>query len=118
MSDDDSEIEFPTVSYNDRLQIAHETWKKDNGAISIAKTANMHGVSKSTLRDCINGAIPKAEASQNMQRLSPGKEEALSDWMLLLASWGWPVRVKQLRGMTCELLQAKDDTKKLEIHWT
>ncbi len=38
--------------------------------------------------------------------------------MLLLASWGWPVRVEQLRGMACELLQIKDDTKELEIHWT
>jgi helix-turn-helix, Psq domain. len=43
-----------------------------HGAISIAKAANMHGVSKSTLRDRIHGAIPKIEASQNMQQLSPG----------------------------------------------
>ena len=109
MSDEhDSEIEFPTIPYEDRLQLAHKIWKQDNGAISIAKAANIHGVSKSTLRDRINGAIPKAEASQNMQRLSPGEEEALASWMLLLASWGWPVRVEQLRGMACELLQAKD----------
>jgi DDE superfamily endonuclease. len=46
------------------------------------------------------------------------EEEALADWMLLLASWGWPVKVEQLRGMACELLQAKDDTKELGIHWT
>ena len=116
MSDDDSEIEFPTVFYNDRLQIAHETWKQGNGAISIAKAANMHGVSKSILQDRINDAIPKTEASQNMQRLSPGEEEALADWMLLLASWGWLVKVEQLCGMACKLLQAKDDTKELEIH--
>ena len=50
-----------------------------------------------------------------MQQLSPGEEEALSDWMLLLASWGWPVRVEQLCGMACELLQAKGDTKDLEF---
>ena len=119
MSDEhDSEIEFPTIPYEDRLQLAHKIWKQGNGAISIAKAANIHGVSKSTLRDRINGAIPKAEASQNMQRLSPGEEEALASWMLLLASWGWPVRVEQLRGMACELLQAKGDTKELGIHWT
>ena len=28
------------------------------------------------------------------------------------------MRVKQLCGMTCELLQVKDDTKELGIHWT
>ena len=87
MSDEhDSDIEFPTILYDDQLQLAQETWKQGNGAISIAKTANMHEVSKSTLRDRIHGAIPKIEASQNMQRLSPGEEEALADWMLLLAS--------------------------------
>ena len=87
MSDEhDSEIEFPTVPYNDRLQLAQETWKQGNGAISIAKAANMHRVSKSTLRDHINDAIPKIEASQNMQQLSPDEEEALAGWMLLLAS--------------------------------
>ena len=80
MSDEhDSEIEFSTILYDDRLQLAQETWKQDNSAISIAKTANMHGVSKSMLRDCIHDAILKIEASQNMQRLSPGEEEALAD---------------------------------------
>ena len=76
----------------------------------------MHEVSKSTLQDHIHNTILKIEASQNMQRLSSGEEEALADWMLLLASWGWPVKVEQLHGMACELLQAKDDTKELEIH--
>ena len=70
------------------------------------------------LQDCIHSTISKIEASQNMQQLSSDEEEALADWMLLLASWGWPVKVEQLRGMACELLQAKDDTKELEIHWT
>ena len=78
----------------------------------------MHGVSKSTLQDHIHDAISKIEASQNMQRLSPREEEALAEWMLLLASWGWPVKVEQLRGMACELLQAKDDTKELGIYQT
>ena len=119
MSDEhDSEIEFSTILYNDRLQLAQETWKQDNSAISIAKAANMHEVSKSTLQDCIHDAILKIEASQNMQQLSSDEEEVLADWMLLLASWGWPVKVEQLHGMACELLQVKDDTKELEIHWT
>jgi hypothetical protein len=115
---DNSEIEFPTISYEERLQLAHKIWRESDGTMSIVKAANMYGVKKSTLRDRIKGAIPKAEASQNMQRLSPGEEEALVDWILLLASWGWPARVEQLRGMTCELLQAKGDIKELGIHWT
>ena len=82
----------------------------------MAKAANMHGVSKSTLRDRINGAIPKIEASQNMQRLSPREEEALAEWMLLLASWGWPVKVEQLHDMACELLQVKNNIKEFGIY--
>ena len=79
MSDEhDSEIEFPTVPYDNRLQLAYQTWKQGNGDISIAKAADMHGVSKSTLRDHINGAILKIEASQKMQRLSLGEEEVLA----------------------------------------
>ena len=50
MSDEhDSEIEFSTIFYNDQLQLAQETWKQGNSAISIARTVNMHEVSKSTL---------------------------------------------------------------------
>ena len=64
----------------------------------------MYGVHRETLRDQIHGAIPKTEASQNMQQLSPGEEQALADWMLLLARWGWPVKVEQLHGMAIELL--------------
>jgi len=38
----------------------------------------MHEVSKSTLQNHIHDAISKIEASQNMQQLSPGEEEALA----------------------------------------
>jgi hypothetical protein len=38
--------------------------------------------------------------------------------MLELASWNWPVRPKQLRGMATELLLKKGDTKELRVHWT
>ena len=78
-------IEFPAISYDERLRLAQETWKQSNSAISIAKAANMHGVSKSTLRDRINGATSKIEASQKMQQLSPGEEDTLASWILLLA---------------------------------
>jgi len=54
---------FPTKK---RLHLAQETWKQGNGAIIfIAKAPDdMHGVSKSTLRDRIKGTISKTEASQ------------------------------------------------------
>jgi hypothetical protein len=72
----------------------------------------------STLQGRISGTVSKLEASQAMQQLSVGEEDALRDWMLELASWGWPVRVEQLRRMATELLHEKGDTKELGIHWT
>jgi hypothetical protein len=51
-----------------------------------------------------------------MQRLTVGKEDALRDWILELASWGWPVRLEQLRGIVTELLLKKGDTKELSIY--
>ena len=114
---DDSQIlDFPKISYNKWLWLAQKTWKQSDSAISIAKAAIMHGIKKSTLWDCIKSATSKAEASQKMQRLSPEEEEALISWILLLASWGWPVKIEQLCDMASELLQARDDTKELGTH--
>ena len=53
-----------------------------------------------------------------MQRLSPGEEEALRDWIIQLAVWGWPVQVWQLHAMASSLLIGKGDTKLLGINWT
>jgi len=65
MSDEcDSQIiEFPEISYEERLQLAHQRWKESNGDIPISRAANMYEVKKSTFRDRINGAILKTEAS-------------------------------------------------------
>ncbi len=60
-------IEFPEIPYEERLQLAQEKWKQSNGALSVRKAARMYRVRRETLRDRIHGAIPKAEASQNMQ---------------------------------------------------
>jgi len=66
---------FTLLAYFVRL--AHETWKQANGAMSIARAATMNGVSKSTLRDRINSAIPKKrskseDATAFSWRRSPG----------------------------------------------
>jgi len=51
-----------------------------------------------------------------MQRLSVAEEEAIRDWLLELASWGWPLRIEQLRVMAIELLIGKNDTSDLGVH--
>ena len=57
----------------------------------MKKAAHIFGVSFSTLQGRINGAIPKAQASQAMQQLTVAEEEAIHDWLLELSSWGWPI---------------------------
>ena len=61
-------------------------------------------------------SIVEKEASQAMQRLSPREEEALRDWIIQLAAWGWPVQVWQLHAMASSLLIGKGNTKLLEIN--
>jgi hypothetical protein len=62
--------------------------------------------------------MSRKEHSKAMQRLSPGEEEALRDWIVQLATWGWPVHVWQLNAMASALLLGKGDTKPLGINWT
>jgi hypothetical protein len=111
---------LPDVPKNERLLLAHEYWFRNQPpSISIAELARKYGVSRSTLDDRIKrGVVPRAEANQAMQRLSPGEEQALVLWICQLQNWGWPAKVYQVRGMAQELLQAKGDTKELGIHWT
>ena len=62
----DFEIEFFTIFYNDWLQRVQETWRENNNAIFIAKTINMHKISKSMFWDHIYNTISKIKTSQNM----------------------------------------------------
>src|ERR1700722_176770 len=120
MSDATSDlvVDLPEVPKDQRVALAQQAWEESKGALSMRSAARTYGVGYSTLRDHINGAIPKVLAIQARQRLLVGEEECLRDWILQLASWGWPPRIEQLRGMAIELLKAKGDNKELGIHWT
>ena len=57
----------------------------------MRKAARIFGISWTTLQGRINGAVSKAEACQERQRLCVTEEEAIRDWLLDLSSWGWPI---------------------------
>src|ERR1700730_6659090 len=120
--DIDSDIEdvedLPDLPKEVRIDLAHQAWTKEQGKRPILKLSQEFGVSYSTLYDRIHGAIPKALASQAMQRLSVPEEKAIRNWLLELASWNWPLRIERLRAMATELLVAKGDTADLGVHWT
>ena len=111
LPDDLPELPLPV-----RTDLAYQAWIKYRGTIQVRKIARSHGVPNSILRDRINEAVSKKEANQAKQQLSPGEEDALRDWMLELASWNWPVRPEQLRGIATKLLLKKGDTKELGVH--
>ena len=81
-------------SYNDRIELALEAWKQGQHTapkISTRYVAKVYRIAKSTLIDRINKAKSKKEACELMQRISPREEEALRDWIIQLAAWGWLV---------------------------
>jgi len=101
-----------------RINLAHQAWIQGKGTISIGQACRPFGVNPSTLHGRIHGAVPKAIASQAMQRLSAPEEKAIRDWILELSSWGWPIRIERLRQIATNLLVEKGDTRDLGVHWT
>jgi hypothetical protein len=112
--------DIPELSNTERLSLAHYAFVEvggKGGELSIHKASRIYRVSYSTLRDRINRAFPKAEFQQSRQRLTHGEEEAIAEWILLLANWSWPVRIDQLRKMALELLYTKGDNNELSLRW-
>lgn len=68
-----------------RIDLAHRAWIDARGELTIGKACCGFGVNPSTLHGRIHGAIPKALASQAMQRLSVPEEKAIRDWLLELS---------------------------------
>jgi len=99
-----------------RIDLAHQAWIDAKGKLTIGKACREFGVNPSTLHGRIHGAIPKALASQAMQRLSVSEEKAIRDWLLDLSGWGWPIRIERLRAIAINLLVEKGDTVDLGVH--
>ncbi len=77
-----------------RIELAHQAWIREKSTLKIKDVARRFGVAYSTLNDRIHGAVSKELANQAMQSLSVADEEAMRDWLLDLASWGWLMRAK------------------------
>jgi hypothetical protein len=59
------------------MSSAHKAWIDGRGDLTILAASQTFGVIYSTLYGRIHRAVPKAQASQAMQRLSPAEEEAI-----------------------------------------
>ena len=87
-----------------KCSMAYRAWKDTGNTLSLWAIASKFQVSRTTLQGRAKGAIPKRESNAAKRRLCVREEEALKDWCIQLAKWGWPPRVCQLQTMATELL--------------
>jgi len=76
----------PDLLMSVRIDLAYQAWKDANRAATIRQICRTFKVNPSTLYSRIHGAIPKALASQAVQRLTVLKEKAIQNWLLDLSS--------------------------------
>ena len=84
---------------------------------SIRAIARMHGLVHTTVQRRSEGTLSNKDAHIIQQRLSPGEEAALREWILQLAEWGWPARVSKVKKMAEEILHERKDFKLLGPNW-
>lgn len=100
------------------MELAVKRWKEAGGKVSKTKVAKQYGLPPSTFFDRINGKPSRKESDAERQRLTPGEEKAVINWIKRLQNWGWPTRVEQVRFLTQELCQKKGDNAPIGINYT
>ena len=125
----DRGCELPWEERMDRaLLTLHNDWEayhldprseteKHHNQPSLRAIARRHGVTHTTLMRRYDGVTSKKDAHSSRQRLSPSEEASFVQWILQLASWGWPARISRVKQMAIEILQAKGDHQPLGINW-
>ncbi len=99
------------------MNLAVTACQNNEKKLSIRKFARQHDLSEFTLRRRLNGRQAREIAYIPRQKLSVEQEDALAHWVILMHSWGWPPRVKQVRLMAMELLRAAGETEELRVNW-
>ncbi len=97
----------------ERLNYTIHLYKQAEGSLSITQAAKLCVVSKATLYRRINGLRDQISYGISQQKLTPEEEESIKSWVLEIQSWGFSLKVAQLREMAEELLRAKSDYKEL-----
>jgi len=88
------------------------------GGAPVRTAARLHGVPPSTLRDRLNGRLPKAVAQTSRARLSLVQEQRLTGWILLQAALGCPPTHHQVRVMAQGICVARGDFDSIGKRWT
>jgi hypothetical protein len=88
---EDEPDELPEIPMPVRIDLAYNACIYYGKTVPVHKVAQAYGVVLLTLQGRLDEGLSKLEANQAMQQLTVGEEDALRDWILELASWGWPV---------------------------
>jgi hypothetical protein len=89
-----------------RLLLAKQALR-NNQFLSQRKAAKSYNVAKTTLRDHLNGLIPKHESNARKRKLKLSEEQALVQWILDLDQRGFPPQLIDVRRMADYLLAAR-----------
>ncbi len=109
--------EPPLLPQERRIELALEHWQEPNNTLLKSKIAQKYGIPRRTFFGRTEGRQARAKAHEKEQRLAPGEEQALLEWVLRLQKWGWPPRVEQSRFMANELLRSRNDYNPVGINW-
>jgi hypothetical protein len=83
----------------------------------IQPTAAKYGVARSTLQGRLHGRMPRSEARQRDQRLSPEQETFLAQWCLHEEASGRAPRRKKVRAMGQAILDEGGSCAQLGVRW-
>ncbi|KAJ8111260.1 hypothetical protein OPT61_g6103 [Boeremia exigua] len=90
----------------------------DSGVFkSVRAAARWWGVPRSTLQGRAAGQLPHAIAHSNQQRLTPGQERFLVEWILEEDTRGAPPSHPRVREMATRILHMNDDYEPLGQLW-
>ena len=83
----------------------------------VRAAARYYGLCPNTITNRLNGVQTRSEANEKNQRLSPLQEQALVDWIIELATRGYPPTHAFAREIASRTLIENNDLKPLGQNW-
>lgn len=83
----------------------------------LRSASKQYGIPKSTIYGRLNGASPRTEQYQDLQKLSPELEDRLVKWILNQESLGFAPTHHQVRVLAASLIQDPGDRTPLGKKW-
>jgi len=101
----------------EKIQQALDAYAADS-ILSVRKLANLYGIPKTTLHNCISAkTLPAKQAHEAQQVLSDAEEAAIGTWIKKWDDFGFPPRRRHVYQMVQGLLRSWNSSDNLGEHW-